>query len=229
MWRPLQCWGEGAAGGGGGQVSDLHGSVSPQPARAARQVHPQLLTQGPGAVWDFVPRGCLHRLRCLIPPPAGVDTRQLPCPSRGPGQRYGAGQQPADHPRTGHCLRASGRGPLPPSVQARRPWPAVDRAEEKVGRRSGAGFESRSPPRPTPGQGVQAWRAGSRARHSRTVPLQTLGAALSTGCVVLVRATERAGTAHSPSARCRGKRDVSLPAGWASRGLRWDLERPGCH
>ena len=103
--------------------------------------------------------------------PRGVDTRSAPqahpCPSRGPGQRHGAGQQPADHTRAGHCLRAPGPRPLPPSVQARGLWPAVDRAEEKVGGWSGAGLNPEhspphppTPPHPTPPQGALHWGKG---------------------------------------------------------------------
>ena len=136
MWRPLRCWEE-------GEGSALrYGSVLPNSTPT-----PSPSTQPQTGQFGTLIRGLFTPRHCLLP--RGVDTRSAPqahpCPSHGPGQRHGARQQPADHTRAGHCLRAPGPRPLPPSVQARGPWPAVDRAEKKVGGWSGAGLKSRTP------------------------------------------------------------------------------------
>ena len=86
-----------------------------------------------------------------------------PCPSGGPEQRHGARQQATDHTCAGHCLRAASPGPVPLSVQAPRRWPAVDRAEEKVVRWSGARLESRTPPT-QPLQGALHWASRWQGR-----------------------------------------------------------------
>lgn len=152
---PTAVWLEGGAGGegsgaeaqglvAGGVEAVYTGSAIPAPSHWA-QGH--LGTLSPRAVYS-------KALDARLAPHAH------PCPSRGLGQRHGAHQQPADHTRAGHCLRAPSPGPLPPSVQARRPWPAVDRADEKVGE----GPDS-------PGCGLTT--AGQS--------LQTLGASVPTG------------------------------------------------
>lgn len=142
---PTAVWLEGGAGGegsgaeaqglvAGGVEAVYTGSAIPAPSRWT-QGH--LGTLSPRAVYS-------KALDARLAPHAH------PCPSRGLGQRHGARQQPADHTRAGHCLGAPSPGPLPPSVQARRPWPAVDRADEKVG------------------EGPRQPRV--RADHSQTVP-----------------------------------------------------------
>lgn len=53
---------------------------------------------------------------------------------------HGYGEQPTEHSRARHCLRAPCPRPLPQFVSPGGPWPAVDGAEDEVGGRFWTGI-----------------------------------------------------------------------------------------
>lgn len=146
---------------------------------------------------------------CLLE--AGVDTRLVLSLSPGPGQRHGARPQPTDHTCAGHCLRAPSPGPLPLSVEARGPQPAVDRTEEEVG----LGYHCvQSPPRPLPTPEASPIRVRGQAQLVRPEE-EWEGFPGSTGHFLLYsRCTETLSQRQgqpAPAGRCARRRPGFCP------------------